>query len=44
MSINTYFWPSIHQNGPEILGVKPTKEVTFFNNSFKTDPQSYFLL
>jgi hypothetical protein len=23
MSINTYFRPNIHQNGPEILGVKP---------------------
>jgi hypothetical protein len=22
MSINTYFRPNIHQNGPEILGVK----------------------
>jgi hypothetical protein len=23
MSISTYFKPNIHQNGPEILGVKP---------------------
>jgi hypothetical protein len=25
MSINTYFRPNIHQNGPEILGVKTFK-------------------
>jgi hypothetical protein len=25
MSISTYFRPSIHQNGPEILGVNPEK-------------------
>jgi hypothetical protein len=24
MSISTYFRPNIHQNGPEILGVKLT--------------------
>jgi hypothetical protein len=23
MSISTYFRPNIHQNGPEILGIKP---------------------
>jgi hypothetical protein len=25
MSISTYFKPNIHQNGPEILGVKVVK-------------------
>jgi hypothetical protein len=27
MSISTYFRPNIHQNGPEILGVKTSKNM-----------------
>jgi hypothetical protein len=27
MLISTYFKPNIHQNGPEILGVKVTKNM-----------------
>jgi hypothetical protein len=26
MSISTYFRPNIHQNGPEILGVKKSQQ------------------
>jgi hypothetical protein len=29
MSISTYFRPNIHQNGPEILGVKVDKNPTW---------------
>jgi hypothetical protein len=28
MSISTYFRPNIHQNDPEILGVKPPMKKT----------------
>jgi hypothetical protein len=28
MSISTYFRPNIHQNGPEILGVKARSDMT----------------
>jgi hypothetical protein len=29
MSISTYFRPNIHQNGPEILGVKKQTHIVF---------------
>jgi hypothetical protein len=34
MSISTYFRPNIHQNGPEILGVK---ELFFFKKPLFID-------
>jgi hypothetical protein len=30
MSISTHFRPNIHQNGPEILGVKINKDNVYF--------------
>jgi hypothetical protein len=38
MSISTYFRPNIHQNGPEILGVKMTKTFMGILPIFKRIP------
>jgi hypothetical protein len=34
MSINKYFRPNIHENGPEILGVNPNMDVCI-DDSFR---------
>jgi hypothetical protein len=37
MSISTYFRPNIHQNGPEILGVKGVALANFKCNGLSCD-------
>jgi hypothetical protein len=44
MSISTYLRPNIHQNGPEILGVKSRRTLIMIYRAFTTSTKYYLML